>query len=148
MRTLTKTLISLALTAAVAVAPNAFARDHGRWGHHDHGWHGASHWRHGSYGHYHGGYYRHGHYDRFGRWVAGAIVASALVGLVADATAPRTVYYDAPPQRVIYRDPTVVYERAPVVVKRRVYETRVYDDAPSSTRYIRDDGWPDDGDGH
>nr|WP_255494892.1 hypothetical protein [Luteibacter sp. Sphag1AF] len=122
----------------MAFAPSAFAWDHGRGG----GWGG------GYGGGYHGGYYRGGggyyrgggHYDSAGRWIAGAIIAGAVVGLVANATAPRTVYYDQP---VVYSRPaTVVYEQpAPVVVERRVYETRTVVNDGYTTRYVRDDGY-------
>lgn len=149
MRTSLKTLLSLAVAATLVAAPNAFA-GHGRWGH---GWHGDRGDFHGWHDHGRGhdrGHYR-GHYDRFGNWVAGAIVTGAIVGLIADATAPRTVYYGTPdtvyyappPRTVVYRGPTVVYEGDPDVDGRRVYETtRVYETPPP--RYVRDDGWDDD----
>ncbi|TCV94709.1 hypothetical protein EC912_103194 [Luteibacter rhizovicinus] len=138
-RHLLKTTIALAAAGLMAFAPGAFAWDHGRGG--GYGYHGGGgYYRGGGYG-YHGGggYYRGGgHYDNAGRWIAGAIIAGAVVGLVANATAPReTVYYDQP---VVYSRP-VVYERAPVVVERRVYETRTVVDDGYTTRYVRDDGY-------
>lgn len=127
-----KPLIALAAAVSMAFAPAAFAR-----GHHG-GWHGGYHGGyHGHYRHYRG----YGYHDHFGRWLAGAAVAGAVTGLVIDATAPRSYYYDDAPTVVYRRSPTVVYEDAPpVVVEHRVVETtRVYDD--HDTRYIRDDGW-------
>ncbi|MET0937375.1 MAG: hypothetical protein ABWX83_15375 [Luteibacter sp.] len=128
---------ALLLTAAglMAFAPGAFARDHGYYGggyRGGYGYHGGGYYGHG------GGYYGHGHYDNAGRWIAGALVAGAVVGLVANATQPRTVVYDQP---VYYSRPApVVYESAPVV--RRVTTTTTYvDDGYGGTRYVRDDGY-------
>jgi hypothetical protein len=132
-----KTIPSLTAAIALAFAPAAFA-GHGR-----HGGHYRGHYS-GYYGGHHRGYYGHhyrGHYNHAGNWIAGAIVAGAVVSLIADATAPRTVYYERP--RVVYEQPPVVYEQAPpVVVQRRVVYTTgtVYAD-PYGTRYIRDDGY-------
>jgi hypothetical protein len=134
---LVKSTLALAV-ALLAFSPGAFAWGHGHGGYRG-GYHGGYH---GGYGYGHrGGYYRGGgHYDHAGRWIAGAIVAGAVVGLVANASRP--VYYDRP---VVYSQPGVVYEqRAPVVVERRVYETRVVDDSYPTTRYIRDDGYDGD----
>jgi hypothetical protein len=126
--------ISLAVAAAVAVPLSASARG---WGGHG-GYHGYR----GGYHGYHGGYYRHGGYWSGGRWIAGALVTGAVVGLVADAVRPAPVYYGPP---VVYSQPGVVYQDGPPVVERRVVQqTTVYDD-PSQTRYIRDDGYGDDG---
>jgi hypothetical protein len=118
-KSLIKTTLCLAAVGCMAFAPSAFA---GGWGH-------GGYYRGGGY--YHGGgYYRGGgHYDGAGRWIAGAIVAGAVVGLVASAVAPRPVYYDNGP--VVYSRPAnVVYERDPVVVER-----------VTTTRYVRDDGY-------
>lgn len=134
-------VISLALAAAVAMPFGASARGHG---HHGGGYgHGGGHSAY--YGGYHGGGHhgRHGGHWSGGRWIAGAIVTGAVIGLLDNALNPAPVYYDAP---VAYGPPrTVIYRDAPVV-QRRVVETRtvVYDD-PYQTRYIRDDGY-DDGD--
>lgn len=130
--------ISLAIAAAVAMPLSASA--HG-WG--GHGW--------GHHGGYHGRYYGHGYGHGYGhwsggRWIAGAIVTGAVIGLVDDVLHPRPVYYDPP---VVYSQPrTVIYEDAPPVVERRVivHRTVVYDD-PQQTRYVRDDGYDQD-DGH
>jgi hypothetical protein len=134
--------MGLAAVLALAFAPAALAgHGPGRYGH---GGHYGGHYGHGYYGHGGYGHYR-GHYSG-GRWIAGAIVTGALIGLVADATAPRTYYYEQP--RVVYRQPTVVYrqprvvyEQAPVVVERRVYQPGVVYTDPYGTRYIRDDGY-------
>ncbi|CAM5537519.1 hypothetical protein [Rhodanobacter lindaniclasticus] len=128
--------ISLALAAAVAMPLSASARGWGGHGHHG-GYYGGGH--HG----YYGGHYGHrGHWNG-GRWIAGAIVTGAVVGLVANAMQPAPVYYDRP---VVYGPPrTVVYEYERPVVTRRVVETRtVVYDAPYRTRYIRDDGYDGD----
>jgi hypothetical protein len=126
-----KSALLLAAAGLMAFAPGAFAR--------------------GYYGGYHGGYYGHGggyygrgyghggHYDSAGRWIAGAIVAGAVVGLVANATQPRTVVYDNGPG-YYSRPATVVYQDAPVVT-RRVTTTTYVDDGYSTTRYVRDDGY-------
>lgn len=135
--------ISLAIAAAVAMPLSASARGWGGHGHHG-GYHNSYH---NSYRGNHGGYYGHrGHWSG-GRWIAGAIVTGAVIGLVADALRPAPGYYDSP---VVYGPPppTVVYEYRQPVVTRRVVQTRtvVYED-PYQTRYIRDDGYDDD-DGH
>lgn len=129
--------ISLAVAAAIAMPIGASARGHGY-----HGGHGGYH------GSYYGGYYGgHGHgggHWSGGRWIAGAIVTGAVIGLVSDAMRPAPVYYGPP---VVYSQPrtTVIYEDGPPVVRRRVVETRtvVYED-PYQTRYIRDDGYDGD----
>ena len=132
------TLATVLLAAAAALPIGASA--HG-W--HDRGWHGRGDYDHGWRGR--GDYDRgwHGHYghDRGywsgGRWVAGAIVTGAVIGLVDDALnpPPRTVVYEQP----VYRRPVrVIYEEP--VVTRRVVETRtVYEGAPPPTRYVGDD---------
>lgn len=139
-------VLSLALVAAVAMPLGASARG---WGG-GHGYHGGGHG--GYYGGHHGGYYGGhggGHWSG-GRWIAGAIVTGAVLGLVADSMRPAPVYYGAPAYygAPVYSQPrTVIYEDGPPIVQRRVVETRtvVYDD-PSQTRYIRDDGYDrDDG---
>src|SRR6185437_15803754 len=133
--------IGLAVAAAVAMPLSASAHDHDGWGHGGgwghHGWHDGG-WGRGGY---HGGYYRHGGgYWSGGRWIAGAIVTGVVAGVVSDALAPRPVYYGPAP--VVYGPPTVVYEDAPVVTRRVVTRTVVYDDGP--TRYVRDDGYDGD----
>ncbi|WP_426700323.1 hypothetical protein ACPPVV_13065 [Rhodanobacter sp. Col0626] len=125
-------VLGLAVAAAVAMPLSASARG---WG--GHGYHGG-------YGGYHGGYHGHGggHWSG-GRWIAGAIVTGAVLGLVSNAVRPAPVYYNSP--AYAYGPPrTVIYEDGPPVVQRRVVETRtvVYDD-PYETRYIRDDGYGD-----
>lgn len=124
--------LGLAITAAVAMPLSASARG---WGEHGHGYRGDY------SGGYHRDYYGHdrGHWSG-GRWIAGALVTGAVIGLVSDALRPAPVYYDQP---VIYSRPrTVIYEDGPPMVeRRRVIERRtvVYDD-PYQTRYIgRDD---------
>ena len=137
--------ISLAIAAAVAMPLSASARGWGGHGHHG-GYHSSYHDGYqGNRGGYYdrGGYYGHrGHWNG-GRWIAGAIVTGAVVGLVADALRPAPGYYDRP---VVYGPPprTVVYEYRQPVVTRRVVQTRtvVYED-PYQTRYVRNDG--DDG---
>lgn len=122
--------ISLAVAAAVAMPLSASARGWGHGGYHG-GYHG-----------YDRGYRDHDGHWGGGRWIAGALVTGAVVGLVADALRPAPVYYGP---RVVYSSPGVVYEDGPPVVRRRVVETRtvVYDD-PYHTRYIRDDGYDRD----
>lgn len=147
--------ISLAIAAAVAMPLSASAHGWGGHGGHD-GYRGSSHayrgndyGRRGDYGR--GGYYSHGGYYgnrghwSGGRWIAGAIVTGAVVGLIADALRPSSAFYDRP---VVYGPParTVVYdEYGQPVVTRRVVQTRtvVYGD-PDQTRYVRDDGYDDD----
>lgn len=130
--------LGLAMTAAVAMPLGASARDWGDHGHHGGGYHGD--YRGEGYGH--GG----GHWSG-GRWIAGAIVTGAVLGLVSDALRPEPVYYGPP---VVYSQPrTVYYEDGPPVVERRVVRrTVVYgDDYPG--RYVRDDSYrydDDDGD--
>lgn len=126
--------LGLAVATAVAMPLSASAR----------GW-GGGHGYHGGYHGYHGGYYGHGggHWSG-GRWIAGAIVTGAVIGLVSDALRPEPVYYGPP---VVYSRPrTVIYEDGPPIVRRRVVETRVIYSDPSDTRYIRDDGYDDDDD--
>ena len=135
--------ISLAIAAAVAMPLGASARG---WGGHGH--QGGHHYSYNNGYHnnyrnsYRGGYYGHrGHWSG-GRWIAGAIVTGAVVGLVADALNPRPVYYGPP---VVYDSPNVVYSYGPPPVQRRVVVTRTvtYGD-PDQTRYIRDDGYDGD----
>lgn len=123
--------ISLAVAAAVAMPLSASAHE---------GWGGHGGWGHGGYhgGYHEGGYGRGGGHWSGGRWIAGAIVTGAVLGLVADALQPAPVYYSQPR--------TVIYEDGPPVVQRRVVETRtVVYDGPYRTRYIRDDGYYQDG---
>ncbi len=148
--------ISLALAAAVAMPLSASARGWGGGSHHGgyasyhgsyrghggyDGYRGSYYSRGGNYGR--GGYYRHGGYWSGGRWIAGAIMTGAVVGLIADALSPGPGYYDRP---VAYAQPgTVIYENAPPGLTRRVVETRTitYED-PYRARYIRDDGYAQD----
>lgn len=134
-----KMLIGLAVATVCAMPLGASAHDH--WGHGDRYRHG---WQHGDRGDWHGdrgGWHgdrdewhrdgdgwRRGH-DRDGdRWVAGAIVAGAVDGLIDGAVAPAPRYYEAPP-RVVYRRPTrVIYEDSPVVTRTVVYGRRYDDD--------------------
>ena len=81
------------------------------------------------------GGYRGGYWSG-GRWVAGAILTGVAAGVVADALRPDPYYGP----RVVYTQPTVVYENAPVVT-RRVVETRTVYEDPGYTRYVRDDGY-------
>lgn len=137
-RKIGKVLTISLIVAAVAAMPLA-ASAHG-WGHRGGGWHGGGHWSSAPYYRGHGGYYGHGGYWSGGRWIAGAIVTGAVAGLVSDALAPRTVVYGPP---VVYAPPqTVVYEDAPVVTRRVVTRTVIYDNG-YPTRYVRSD---DDGD--
>ncbi|HEU4671179.1 MAG TPA: hypothetical protein VFR91_10765 [Dyella sp.] len=134
-------LAAAGVMIAAALAMPFAASAHG-WGHgRGHGYYGGYHGYHGGY--YHGGYHREGHWEG-GRWIAGALVAGAMVGLIDAAVNPRPVYYDAP---VVYTRPrtTVIYEDRPVVERRVVTRTVVYSD-PYDTRYVRDDGYDDDGD--
>lgn len=131
-----KSALVFAAAGLMAFAPGAFARG-GHYG----GYHGGYGGYHGGYYGGHGGYYGgRGHYDRAGRWIAGAIVAGAVVGLVANASQPRTVVYDNGPT---YYAPsrTVVYDDAPVVTRRVTTTTTYVDDGYGGTRYIRDDGY-------
>jgi len=132
-----KSALLLAAAGLMAFAPAAFARGYGYGG----GYHGGYGGYHGGYGYHGGGYYGRGggHYDHAGRWIAGAIVAGAVVGLVANASQPRTVVYDDGPA-YYSRPATVVYQDAPVVT-RRVTTTTYVDDGYSTTRYVRDDGY-------
>lgn len=132
-------VLSLAMASALAMPLGASARG---WGG-GHGYHGGGHGYYGG-GHYyggHGGYYGHGGGHWSGdRWIAGAIVTGAVLGLVADSVRPAPVYYGPP----IYSQPrTVIYEDGPPIVQRRVVETRTVYEAPQ-TRYIRDDGYDQD----
>ena len=135
-----KSAFALAAASLMAFAPAAFARDHGYYGGgYRGGYHGGYHG--GGYYGGRGGYYGRGggHYDHAGRWIAGALVAGAVVGLVANASQPRTVVYDNGPG---YYAPsrTVVYDDAPVVT-RRVTTTTYVDNGYGTTRYVRDDGY-------
>jgi hypothetical protein len=126
--------VAALLVASTAALPMA-ASAHG-W--HDRGWHGGGHYDRGWHGRgdydrgWRGGYrYDRGHWSG-GRWIAGAIVTGAVIGLVDNALnpPPRTVVYEQPAYprvtRVIYEEP---------VVTRRVVETRtVYETPP--TRYV------------
>jgi len=124
--------LSLAVAAAVAMPLSASAHGHGFRGDH--------------YGYGHGGYYGRDHDGHWsgGRWIAGALVTGAVIGLVSDAFRPEPEYYGPP---VVYSQPrTVIYEDDPVVVRRRVIETRTVYEDPYDTRYIRSYGDDDDGD--
>ena len=128
--------IGMAVVAAVAMPLSASA----------HGWDHDGGWHHGGWDHdgwRHGGDYHRGGYWSGGRWIAGAIVTGAVAGLVGDALAPPrpVVYYTRPP--VVYGPPTVIYEDAPPVVTRRVVTRTVVYDNGYPSRYVRDD---DDGD--
>ncbi|MBB5358473.1 hypothetical protein HDE76_001679 [Rhodanobacter sp. ANJX3] len=113
--------LGLAVTAAVAMPLSASARGWGGYG--------------GGYGGYHGGYggYHRGGYWSGGRWIGGAIVAGVVGGLVYSATRPAPVYYNYGPP-VVYTQPTVVYQSAPVV-------TRTVTTYSAPTQYVRDDGY-------
>jgi hypothetical protein len=130
--------IGLGVAVAIATPLSASARGHGYH-------HGGGHYE-GYRSGYHGDHYRRGggHWNG-GRWIAGAIVTGAVIGLVSDALRPAPVYYDRP---VVYSRPRrVVYSEAPPVITRRVVETRTieYQD-PYQTRYIRNDRYDrDDG---
>lgn len=126
-----KSALFLAAAGLMAFAPASFA----------HGWGYGGGYRGGYYGGYHGGYYGRGHYDHAGRWVAGALVAGAVAGLVYSATRPSTnVYYDRP---VYYSRPatTVIYDDGPAYTTRRVTTTTTTYDDGYTTRYVRDDGY-------
>lgn len=147
-------VIALGLAAALALPFSASAGDHGRYGGGQYrGYHGGyngghygGHYGRGDYGRHYGNNYRdRGHWNG-GRWIAGAIVTGAVLGLVTDALRPAPVYYNP---RVVYSQPrTVIYRDDYPVVTQRVVERRtvIYDDQ-SNSRYIRDDGYDrDDGD--
>lgn len=121
--------VSLALAGMVAAPLTASA--HG-WG----GYRGGYGYHGGYHGYYGGGYHRGGGYWSGGRWIAGAILTGVAAGVVADALRPDPYYGP----RVVYTQPTVVYEDAPVVT-RRVVETRTVYEDPGYTRYVRDDGY-------
>ncbi len=157
-----KVAVTMALAALVAAPLSASAHDrggrgyHGGYGHHGYndGGYGHRGYYGGGYGHRgydNGGYRNHGGHWGGGRWIAGALITGAAIGLVADALRPAPVYYESP--RVVYRQPSVVYYNQPARViyegeqpVTRVVETRrvvIYDD-PSETRYVRDDGYDGD----
>ncbi|MFC5581655.1 hypothetical protein [Rhodanobacter terrae] len=123
----------IGLAVAVLCAAPLGASAHDRWGHgwahggwHQHGW-GRGDW-HGDRDDWHRDDDRDG-----GRWIAGAVVAGAVAGLIDSAVAPAPGYYEAPPT-VVYREPArVIYERAPVVTRTIVYG------APYGSRYDDDD---------
>jgi hypothetical protein len=121
--------IGLGVAAAVAMPLSASARGWdgygGRGGYGYHGGYGGGYGR-GGYGH--GGGYWSG-----GRWIGGAIVAGVVGGLVYSATRPAPVYYNYGPP-VVYTQPSVVYESAPVV-------TRTVTTYSQPTQYVRDDGY-------
>jgi len=126
--------LGLAITAALALPLSASAD----------GWHGH-------HEEHHGGYYgRGGDHDRGhwsgGRWIAGAIVTGAVLGLVGDALRPEPTYYGPP---VVYRQPrTVIYEDGPPVIQRRVVTRTVIYNNDYPSQYVRDDGYRyDDDDG-
>ena len=129
-------LLALGLCAAAAVAMPLSASAHG-WG--GGGYHGGGYgggwrggdggWR-GGYGGYRGG----GGYWGGGRWIGGAIVAGVVGGLVYSATRPAPVYYNSYGPPVVYSQPTVVYENAPVVTRT----VTTYSEPP---QYVRDDGY-------
>lgn len=113
--------VGMVMAAVLATPLAASAHDHDGWGyrggwHEDHGydrgWHGHDDW------HHRGGYWSGG------RWIAGAVVAGAVAGLVENAVAPPPppVYY-APVRTVVYAQPTVVYQSAPVVTRTVVYSS-------------------------
>ena len=123
--------LGLSLTAALALPLGASA--HG-WGH---GYRGGGYG--GGYHGYHGGYYGHGGggYWSGGRWIAGAIVTGAVIGLVSDALRPEPAYYGPP---VVYSQPrTVYYEDEPVVRRREVTHEVIYEDPYRTRYYSRDD---------
>lgn len=127
--------LGLAMTAALALPLSASAD----------GWHGHHEGRHGGYygrGFDHG----RGHWSG-GRWIAGAIVTGAVIGLVSDAFRPEPAYYGPP---VVYSQPRrVIYEDGPPVIQRRVVTRTVIYNNDYPTRYVRDDGYrydDDDGD--
>ena len=132
-------MAALMVGTMAALPAGASAHDWHGGGWHDRGWHGGGHYDRGWHDRgWHGGYYRdRGHWSG-GRWVAGAIVTGAVIGLVDNALnpPPRTVVYEQP----VYRRPVrVIYEEP--VVTRRVVETRtVYEDRDPPTRYIGDYG--------
>lgn len=130
-----KSAFALAAASLMAFAPVAFARDHGYYG----GGYRGGYGYHGGYGGGRGYYGGRGHYDNAGRWIAGALVAGAVVGLVANASQPRTVVYDNGPT---YYTPsrTVVYDNGPTVTRRVTTTTTYVDDGYGGTRYVRDDG--------
>ena len=130
-----KMLIGLAVATFCAVPLGASAHDH--WGHGDRNQHA---WRHGDWHrdrsdwHRDDDRWRRGDDGDGGRWMAGAMVAGALEGLVDSSVPPAHRYYEAPP-RVVYRRPDrVIYENAPVVTRTIVYG------APYGPRYDDDDG--------
>ncbi|MDE1892896.1 MAG: hypothetical protein KGJ96_11850 [Xanthomonadaceae bacterium] len=129
-----KMWIGLAVAALCAAPLGASAHD-GHWGRgdwHGHGWGGGD-W-HGDRGDWHRDGWRRGDDRDGGGWVAGAVVAGAVAGLIDGVVAPAPRYYQEPPT-VVYRRPTrVIYENAPVVTRTIVYG------APYGSRYDDDDG--------
>lgn len=149
-----KIVLALVALTFLAITPPAFA---------GHGYRHSEYHRHGyaqpryrdhhdqwqGYRYRRGGY-RHGYHDHLRNWLAGAVVASVLTGIVVQATQPS--YHDhappPPPPRVTYtpsQAPVVIYESsAPRDIGHRVEETRI-DRNPDRTRFIRDDGWDGQG---
>lgn len=130
--------LGLAMAAAVAMPLSASARG---WGGHDHDGYRGGYSR--SYGHggYYGRGYGGGHWSG-GRWIAGALVTGAVIGLVSDALRPAPVYYG--PQ-VVYSQPrTVYYEDEPVVRRRVVSRTVIYDNPYPTRYYSRGDDYDGD----
>lgn len=141
--------IGLGIAVALAMPLSVSARGRGN---HGGGYYGGG--NHGGYyGGNHGGYGRHdgnrysnrsrGHWNNGGRWIAGAIVTGAVIGLVNDALRPAPVYYGRP---VVYSQPrTVIYtDDYPVVTQRVVERRTVIYNNQSDTRYVRDDGYDSD----
>jgi len=131
-----KMLVGWAVATLCAVPLGASAHDH--W---DHGDRYQHEWHHGDWHHDRADWHRdRGDWHRDdddrdgGRWMAGAVIAGAVDGLINGAVAPAPRYYEAPP-RVIYRRPVrVIYENTPVVTRTVVYG------APYGPRYDDDDG--------
>lgn len=115
--------------ATTAMAPMAASARDG-WGH-DHDYRGG-HDR-GGWGRDHGGWHGdnryHGGHGNAGAWIAGAVVAATVAGIVTQAVAPAPTYYQPAPTyyqqapTVVYRQPaTVVYEQPPVTEGQVIYQ--------------------------
>jgi len=123
--------------ATTAMAPMAASARDG-WGH-DNGYRGGhdrGNWNHdrGGWGrdrgdwHHDRGY--HGGHGNAGNWIAGAIVAATVAGIVTQAVAPAPTYYQPAPT-YYQQAPTVVYRQPATVLYEQPQEGQVIYEQPS-----------------